>query len=326
MTESPPSDPSDAWGAPPAPEPLSAPPARTAWDVVGAGARFAGARVGLVALLWALQAVLSLAATFSVYWWAGRATNRLALPLDYDALPTVAWAPVLEAVRPGLALAALNLLWVVPLVWGGTSALKVGAAYAAAHGGRGVRMGVGQRGWQGVGLAALVGLLALGWAGASVLAASLLELVWTGPRGLLWSTFVTLPVLLFGGWAVLGFAHDHGRVAVALGTPVGRALRVGLAAIGRDGPTVRAGVGALALAWLLWLAVPWTDAQLGGATRAGFWAAFGAGQVLLLARTAVQTAWLGGVSARHVTLKADAASWLSLRQPREVPVAEERGA
>jgi hypothetical protein len=306
----------DPTPLPETPAPLSAPPAQSAVDVARAGVRFGARRFGLAALIWALHAVLSLAATFSVYWWAGRTTNRLALPLDYDALPTALWSPLLKGVAPGIGIAVLNLLWIVPLVWGASAALRVGAAYAAAHGGRGVRTGVGQRGWQGVGLSALVGLLTVAWGAAAVVAAALLDALWDGAASLFWSTFALMPVLLFGGWAVLAFAHDHARCAVALGMPVGRSLRIGLSAIGRDGPTVRLGVAALALAWLLWLAVPLADAHADGATRAAFWAAFVAGQLLLLARTWIDVAWIGGVAARHVALRADDGSWLGLRLPR----------
>jgi hypothetical protein len=281
-----------------------------------AAAKFGAQRPGIAALVHLLQAVVALLGTFSVYWWAGQATNRLALPLDFDEVPLLAWARLVDGLAPGVGLVLLNLVWIVPFVWIVASAIRVGAAFAAAHGGRGVRDGMGRYGWQGVGLASLVLLIALVWVVAAFVLASLVDAVMSGASDAFWSAGVALPVLLFGGWALLAFAHDHARCAVALGTPVFAALRAGLAAVGRDGPSVRAGVVVLLGSWALWLLPSWIDTALPGASPGGFWLAFGLAQLVLFVRTWVEIGWLGGIAARHVELRADEASWLSLRLPR----------
>lgn len=303
-----------------APEPFptpDAPPVRTYRELIRAGSKFAFQRIGVSALLHVIQTALALLGTFSVYWWTGRATNRLALPLDYDDMSLLTWTGILGELGNGFALAFLNLLWIVPLVWGASAALRMGVAFAASHGGRGIRTGLGHYGWHGAGLAALFGLMVLGWALVALLAASTLAAVWIGAASTLWSYFVVLPVLLFGGWVMLAFAHDHARAAVALGSRITDAVRLGLSAIGRDGPSVRVGVGMVLVSWLLWIAPMLADAAMNGASPAGFWTAFLIGQLLLFVRTFVDVGWITGVAARHVTLREDEMSWLSLRLPRE---------
>ena len=304
----------------PPPEPFptpDAPPVRTTVELISAGGTFAARRIGVSALLHVLHAALALVGTFSVYWWAGRATNRLALPLDYDAVSLLTWSGILKELSAGFGLAFLNLLWIVPIVWIVSSALRVAAAFAASHGGRGIRTGLGHYGWRGVGLAALFGLLGLAWTLVAVLIATTLVSIVSGPSRTLWVYFVVLPVLLLGGWAVLAFSHTHARAAVALGSKVGESVRLGFGAVGRDGPSVRAGVGFLLTGWLLWLAPLAVDSALHGASPAGFWTAFLLGQLLLFVRTFVEVSWIAGVARRHVTLREDDLSWLSLRLPEE---------
>lgn len=312
---------------PPEPFPLpQAPPIRRSTELIGFGGRFAIRRIGVSALLHLLQAALALLGTFSVYWWAGRTTNRLALPLDYDDVSLLTWAGILEGIGSGFALAFLNLFWIVPLVWLASSALRVSIAFAASHGGRGIRTGLGHYGWHGAGLAALFGLMAIGWMLVALLTSATVAALWDGAPSMLASYFVLLPVLLFGGWAILGFAHDHARAAVAMGSRITASMRLGLAAIGRDGPSVRAGVGAVLIGWLLWLTPLLADGVMDGASAAGFWTAFLVGQLLLFVRTLVDVGWIAGVAARHVTLREDEASWLSLRLPREpIVLATESG-
>ncbi len=302
------------------PEPFptpDAPPVHTSTDLLRAGSTFAARRIGVSALLHVLQSALALLGTFSVYWWTGRATNRLALPLDYDEVSLLTWAGILGEAGNGFALAFLNLLWIMPLVWIVSAALRTGVAFAASHGGSGIRTGLGHYGWHGVGLAALFGVLAIAWLLVAFFASATVAALWDGAPNALWSYFVLLPVLLFGGWAMLAFAHDHARAAIALGSRITDAVRLGLAAIGRDGPSVRVGVGVVLIGWLLWLAPFVVDTALDGASPAGFWTAFLIGQLLLFARTFVDVGWIAGVAARHVTLRDDEASWLSLRLPRE---------
>ena len=240
----------------PPPEPFptpDAPPVHTSTDLVRAGSTFAVRRIGVSALLHVLQGALALLGTFSVYWWAGRATNRLALPLDYDEVPLLTWTNVLGELGNGFALALLNLLWIVPLVWIISAALRTGVAFAASHGGSGIRTGLGHYGWRGVGLTALFGVLSTAWLLVAFFASATVAALWDGAPSALWSYFVLLPVLLFGGWAILAFAHDHARATIVLGSRIIDAVRLGLAAIGRDGPSVRVGVGVVLIGWGLWL-------------------------------------------------------------------------
>ncbi|WP_457654393.1 hypothetical protein [Rhodocaloribacter sp.] len=248
-------------------------------------------RPGLVVLTYAVNLCLAFILTLPIYMALSNVVGPTGFGTDLARqFDVVLWADILDKV--GIVLSALwaQLFWMIPLYLVWKAGLSVGLIHALRDGGgRSFWTGVGRYAARAVGLGLLYGLLAVVWVGGVVLLSVVLALVWNGEVGAFWIFFVSAPVLVVLGLALIDLLHDYGRIALVLEEKkIARAFLTGL-----TWPFKHRTAFPLYGLWFLLAAVALAMPKVLDFNLNGIWGLFFLQQIFLLLRAAATVGWFG---------------------------------
>ena len=204
------------------------------------------------------------------------------------------WADVFEDSGAAARVLIMQLLWIVPIYLGWKIASTVGLLHASGLGG-------GRSFWEGIGRHTMRGLLIgllylipfLGVVILSLIAGVIVSGVLGGEVGIFWAWWVTTPVLIVLGAALIDLMEDFALAEHVLGnrTVVQSWLR------GMSWPFTRPiTLAVYGFWWIVGTAVVFfafvLDIRLGG-----IWSAFLLQQLLLLGRAGITVGWIASEAA-----------------------------